>query len=101
MWGFGGLERNSRYPRRLIEEACGLALTQGVRSSKSVRQMVESLLDEAIERLNADADTVPASFALTQSHELIRPTSEYAEHFKQSVLSLSETSTHQQGVFPL
>lgn len=102
MWGIVGLARNSRYPKRLIEQACGLALTQGVRSSKSVRQMVESLLDEAIARLDAqESAAATAGIELTQAHELIRPTAEYAEHFKQTVLSQSETSTHQQGAFPL
>jgi transposase len=103
MWGVVGLARNSRYPKRLIEQACGLALEQGVRSSKSIRQMVESLLDEALARLNADAGDGAGApgIALTQAHELIRPTDEYAEHFKQSVLSQSETQNHQQGAFPL
>jgi transposase len=91
MWGIVGLARNSRYPKRLIEQACGLALEQGVRSSKAIRQTVESLLDEAIARLDADAGTSRATFMLTQAHELIRPTDEYAEYFKQSVLSQSET----------
>ncbi len=92
MWGIVGLARNSRYPKRLIEQACALALEQGVRSSKSVRQTVESLLDEAIARLDSqpDAAVSSAGLALTQSHELIRPTTEYAEHFKQSVLSQTE-----------
>jgi transposase len=103
MWGIVGLARNSRYPKRLIEQACGLALEQGVRSSKSIRQMVESLLDEAIARLDTDVSNVAgaAGAPLTQSHELIRPTDEYAEHFKQSVLSQSETQNHQQGEFTL
>jgi len=101
MWGVVNLARNGRYPKRLIEQACGLALAQGVRSAKSVRQTVESLLDEAIARLDGAAETVSPNSTLTQSHELIRPTADYAEHFKQSVLSQSETSTHPQGAFPL
>lgn len=93
MWGIVGLARNHRYPKRLIEQACGFALEQGVRSSKTIRQTVESLLDEAIAQLDAHAGVVAgaAGIALTQAHELIRPTDEYAEHFKQSVLSQSET----------
>jgi transposase len=93
MWGIVGLARNSRYPKRLIEQACELALERGVRSSKSIRQTVESLLDEAIARLDADAvhGVATEGIALTQAHELIRPTTEYAEHFKQSVLSQTET----------
>jgi hypothetical protein len=101
MWGIVGLARNRRYPKRLVEQACGLALEQGVRSAKSIRQTVESLLDEALARLDAEAPSAAqAGCELTQSHELIRPTAEYAEHFKQSVLSQSETSNHPQGVLP-
>jgi hypothetical protein len=96
MWGIVGLARNSRYPKRMIEQACGLALERGVRSSKTIRQMVESLLDEAIAKLNAVEPSAAAKVTLTQSHELIRPTTEYAEHFKQSVLS-----QHQQGEFKI
>jgi len=103
MWGVVGLARNSRYPKRLIEQACGLALEQGVRSSKSIRQTVESLLDEALARLDADAGDGAgvAGITLTQAHELIRPTDEYAEHFKKSVLSQSEAQNHLQGEFSL
>lgn len=90
MWGIVNLARNSRYPRRLIEQACALALEQGVRSSKAIRQSVDSLLDAAIARLEAPTPT-PEPPSLIQSHELIRPTTEYAEYFKQSVLSQSET----------
>lgn len=92
MWGIVGLARNSRYPKRLIEQACTKALVEGVRSSKAIRQTVESLLDEAIARLDAQAQASdsPGS-GLTQVDALIRPTDEYAEHFKQSVLFQSET----------
>jgi transposase len=100
MWGIVSIARNNRYPKRLIEQACELALTQGVRSSKSIRQTVELLLDAAIARLDAQAEAGTAGPTLTQSHELIRPTDEYAEHFRQSVLSQSENVV-QQGEFPL
>jgi transposase len=91
MWGIVGLSRNSRYPGKLIEQACALALERGVRSSKVVRQTVESLLDEAISQLNANASSVEVEKArLTQVDELIRPTTEYALFFQQNVLSQSE-----------
>jgi transposase len=93
MWGIVGLTRNHRYPKRIIEEACRIALEQGVRSSKAIRQSVDLLLADAIARLEA-ADGVsepgvvaPNATRLTQSHELIRATSEYAEFFQQSVQS--------------
>ena len=43
MWGIVGLTRNNRYPKRIIEEACRLALEQGVRSSRAIRQSADSL----------------------------------------------------------
>jgi transposase len=89
MWGIVNLARNNRYPKRLIEQACALALEQGIRSSKVIRQSVDSLLDEAIAQLE-DATQADQDTNLTQSHELIRPTADYAEYFKQSVLSQSE-----------
>lgn len=92
MWGIVGLSRNNRYPKRLIEQACSMALEQGVRSLKTIRQSVDSLLEEAIAKLDAQSPRPQgASNELTQVHELIRPTAEYAEHFKQSVLFQSET----------
>lgn len=89
MWGIVGLTRNNRYPKRIIEQACALALEQGVRSSKAVRQSVDSLLSEAIDRLEATQST--SSPALTQVHELIRDPSEYSDFFKQSVQSATQT----------
>lgn len=82
MWGVVNLARGSRYPKSLIEKACGLALEQGVTSAKVIRQSVDSMLEEAIERLESEGrdQTSP----LTQAHELIRPTSDYAEHFARS-----------------
>lgn len=92
MWGIVGLARNNRYPKRIIEQACRLALEQGVRSSKTVRQTVDLLFAQAVERIEAQ-DELPheSKITLTQTHELIRETSEYAEFFQQSVQSGSET----------
>jgi transposase len=95
MWGIVGLTRNNRYPKRFIEQACALALEQGVRSSKSIRLTVEMLLDEAIVKLDT-ASGIKES-ALTQVHDLIRPTDEYAEHFKQSVQTQSEPQNPKEG----
>jgi Mu transposase-like protein len=93
MWAIVGLARNHRYPKHLIERACAMAVEQGVRSSKTIRQTVDSLLEEALLRLEQpEASQMP--LPLTQAHELIRPTAEYAEFFSQSVLSVNES--HQQ-----
>jgi transposase len=92
MWGIVGLTRNNRYPKRIIEQACRLALEQGVRSSKAVRESVDLLLSQAIEKIEAaQSVNVAPSHALTQTHELIRETSEYADFFEQSVQSGNET----------
>jgi transposase len=89
MWGIVGLTRGNRYPKRIIEQACALALEQGMRSSKAIRQSADSLLSEAIAKLEAaeGAHGGPPSTTLTQSHDLIRETSEYADFFQQSIQS--------------
>lgn len=99
------LSRSDRYPKRLIEKACALALEQGVRSPKAIRQTVESLLQEAIVQIETPGGSggSDAKPSLTQVHELIRQTSEYAVHFKQTVSALqcqSETKQQTQGVTP-
>jgi transposase len=99
MWGIVGLARNHRYPKHLIERACAMALDQGVRSLKTVRQTVDSLLEEALKRLE-QAEAPQMDLSLTQTHELIRPTSEYAKFFSQSVQSANESHQQEQGVIP-
>jgi len=99
MWGIVGLTRNNRYPKRIIEEACRLALEQGVRSSRAIRQSADSLLSDAIAKLEA-AQTAAVAARLTQTSDLIRETSEYAEFFRQSVQSKTSTPEHQE-TFPL
>lgn len=90
MWGVVGLMRGNHYPKRIIEQACALALLQGVRSSKAIRQSADALLSEAIEKLEA---AQPISVApLTQVHDLIRDASEYEDFFNFSVQSENQTA---------
>lgn len=96
MWGIVNLARNSRYPKKLIEQACASALEQGSSSSKAVRQSVDLLLAAAIARLDtAELGSLTGlqQSGLTQSGDLIRPASEYAEHFSQCQNVLSESSS--------
>lgn len=94
MWGIVNLTRNSLYPNRLIEQACAIALEHGTHSSKVIRQTVDSLLADAIARLDVfETEHLLPPSGLTQAGDLIRPTSEYADHFNrcQNVLSSSSS----------
>ena len=51
MWGIVGLVR--RYPRRLINRACELAMAQGVYSYGHVKTLTEKLMEDALILLNA------------------------------------------------
>ena len=85
MWGIVGL--GARYPASILEQAAAQALLGGIRSYKAVRALADQLLGAAIARLDAQqpelALTEGAS-PLTQQHELIRPSTEYAEFFNRS-----------------
>jgi hypothetical protein len=76
MWGIVGLVR--RYPRRLIEAACELAMTQGVYSYGHVKTLTEQLMEDALALLDAPDC---AELSLTQSHALIRTGNDYADLF--------------------
>jgi len=76
MWGIVNLV--PRLPARLVEQAVTVALTTQVTSYKAVRQIAERLLAQALDRLIAESPE-----PLTQQHELIRETTEYAEFFQQ------------------
>ncbi len=78
MWGIVGL--HARYPAVILEQACALALSRHTHSYKSVRSIAEQLLANALEALAAHTPAHSAP-ALTQQHELIRKTKEYAEFF--------------------
>jgi transposase len=76
MWGIVGLVR--RYPRRLINSACELAMTQGVYSYGHVKTLTEQLMEDALVLLDAPN---PGEVSLTQSHALIRAGDDYADLF--------------------
>lgn len=76
LWGIVGLVR--RYPRRLIDQACAIALRDGVRSYKQIQALTERLLKETLDAIDAP---VQGELALTQSHPLIRGGDDYADLF--------------------
>jgi transposase len=76
MWGVVGLVR--RYPRRLINSACEMAMKQGVCSYGYVKTLTEQLMEEALALLDGPN---PVDLSLTQRHALIRPGDDYADLF--------------------
>jgi transposase/5S rRNA maturation endonuclease (ribonuclease M5) len=76
MYGLVNLVRH--YPARHVEKAAQVAKTNGLRSSKAIRRMVESIATEADE-------TQPAKGRdeLTQDHPLIRASQDYAAFWNQ------------------
>jgi len=83
MWGIVGLA--GRYPDCILERATSTALAQGIRSYKRVRSLAEQSLSEAIAKVEAGQGELPlespATPSLTQQHDLIRNTAEYAAFF--------------------
>jgi hypothetical protein len=76
LWGIVGLVR--RYPRRLINNACDMAMTQGVYSYGHVKTLTEQLMEDALALLD---EPNPGEVTLTQSHTLIRAGDDYADLF--------------------
>ena len=81
MWGIIGLAK--KYPHRIVEEACTVALAGNVRSSKQVRLIADRVFEAALARLD-QAPQAQLHLPLTQSHPLIRPAAEYTEFFNLS-----------------
>jgi len=87
MWGILALAK--KYPARIVEEACTVALAGNVRSSKQVRLIADRVFEAALARL----EQLPQSeLTLTQSDPLIRPATEYTEFFN---LSARHSAGHQ------
>ena len=85
MWGIVGLSR--RYPASIVEQAATVALLRHIHSYKAVRALADQLLGAAIVRLDAQQPELAllgGLSPLTQQHELIRPSTEYAEFFNRS-----------------
>lgn len=92
MWGIVGLVR--RYPRRLINSACDMAMSEGVYSYGHVKTLTERLMEDALALL--DAPDSEANLSLTQSHALIRAGDDYADLFTlgaQQSATLAATQT--------
>jgi transposase len=82
MWGIVGL--HPRYPACILEQAAAVALARQSHSYKALRATAEQLLAQTINALDALQPQLPLP-PLTQQHELIRPTAEYAEFFHRRV----------------
>lgn len=98
MWGIVGL--SPRYPACILEQAAAQALARHIHSYKAVRAMADQLLAAAIARLDARQPELPladSTSPLTQQHELIRESAEYAEFFNRSARSEHPTATTTPG----
>jgi len=91
MWCIVGL--SPRYPACVLAQAAAVSLARQSLSYKTVRVLAEQLLAQAVIDLDARQPQLP----LTQEHELIRPSSEYAEFFAR--ISAANTSPTE-GVEP-
>ena len=76
LWGIVGLVRH--YPRRLINSACEMAMSQGVHSYGHVKTLTEQLMEDALALLDTPN---PGEVSLTQNHALIRVGNDYADLF--------------------
>jgi transposase/5S rRNA maturation endonuclease (ribonuclease M5) len=76
MYGLVNLVRH--YPARHVEKAAEMAQKNGLRSSKAIRRMVESIAAEAEESESAQGRN-----ELTQEHPLIRAGEDYGAFWKQ------------------
>ena len=84
MYGLVNLVRH--YPACCVEKAAELAKENGLRSSKAVRRMVESMAAEAEER------KAEQSRDLTQDHPLIRSGKDYAAFFNRHAAQAAPTA---------
>ena len=84
MYGLVNLVRH--YPAGYIERAALLARDNGIRSSKALRRMVESMAAEAEERKAEKSDK------LTQDHPLIRSGEDYAVFWNQHAAQATSPS---------
>ena len=75
MYGLVNLVRH--YAACHVEKAAEIALRNGLRSSKALRRMIESMAAEAEERKPEESE------GLTQQHALIRPGEDYAAFWNQ------------------
>jgi transposase/5S rRNA maturation endonuclease (ribonuclease M5) len=74
MYGLVNLVRH--YPAAYVEKAAEVAMANGLKSSRALRRMVESMVAEEDERRSETS-------GLTQDHPLIRPGEDYAAFWQQ------------------
>jgi transposase len=76
LWGIVSLAK--RYPRRLIDRACAMALHEGVGSYQQIKALTERLLNDALANIDAP---LQGELGLTQDDPLIRSGEDYADLF--------------------
>ena len=76
LWGVVGLVK--RYPRRIVDQACQMALHDGIHGYNAIKTLTERLTAEALEHLESPLQN---ELALTQHHPLIRSGEDYADLF--------------------
>lgn len=94
MWGILGVAK--KYPANIVEKACELALARGVRSSKEVSGIADSVFAEALVKIEAHEGKVCSASAeprLTQQDPLIREGTEYDDFFNQAAREVGVAST--------
>ena len=101
MWGIVGL--HPRYPACILEQAAAVALARQSHSYRALRATAEQLLAQTISALDALQPQLPLTMTgspLTQQHELIRPTAEYAEFFHRRVDDQRATNARSEEAQP-
>lgn len=88
----GILSLAKRHPATLIEQASSIALARHVRSSRTVREIVERL-----EKKTSEEKQLTLLPALTQAHELIRQPEDYAQFWENHALQEKTASINQPG----
>jgi hypothetical protein len=76
LWGIVGLAR--KYPRRLVERACAMALREGVQSYLHIKAVTERLFSDALAGMD---EPIQGELLLTQADPLIRDGEDYADLF--------------------
>ena len=93
LWGIVKLAEHN--PKRMVEQACEMALRDGVNSYKTIKTLVERLVADALAVLDTPRQ---GELSLTQEHHLIRSGDEYGDLFELATRQNAERLlNHQQG----
>ena len=76
LWGIVGLVR--RYPRSMVDQACAIALHEGVPSYHQIKALTERMFLDAVANMDAP---MQGELPLTQNDPLIRSGDDYADLF--------------------